>query len=165
MSDVGDIRFRRPGEADHPVVIAVVDDWWGGLKMRAILPRLWFQHFTGRSWIAEDETGRLMGFLVGFISPDRPDVAYVHMIGTNPNRRRRGLGRELYDRFADDARIAGATRVVAVTWPGNQVSVGFHRALGFTPDDGSGTQNLYGTPAYAAYDGEGEDRIVFTKSL
>ena len=37
--------------------------------------------------------------------------------------------------------------------------------MGFAPDDGPGTQRLYGTPAYADYDGEGEDRVVFTKAL
>ena len=162
---VDDLRFRRPVEADHAVVVAQVDDWWGGRRMRAMLPRLWFRHFTALSWIAETEEGRLMGFLVGFISPDHPEEAYVHMIATNPNRRRRGLGRALYTRFFEDARAGGAERVIVITWPGNQVSVGFHRAMEFTPDDGPGTQRLYGTPAYADYDGEGEDRIVFTKAL
>jgi hypothetical protein len=37
--------------------------------------------------------------------------------------------------------------------------------MGFAPDEGSGTQRLYGTPAYADYDGEGEDRVVFTRAL
>jgi ribosomal protein S18 acetylase RimI-like enzyme len=160
-----DIRFRRPVEADHAAVVAVVDEWWGGRKVHALLPRLWFRHFTASSWIAETPDGRLQGFLVGFVSPDHPDEAYVHMIGTNPNRRRRGLGRALYDRFFDDARAAGARHVMAVTWPGNQISVGFHRAIGFTPDSGPGTQNLYGTSAYADYDAEGDDRVVFTKAL
>lgn len=160
-----DLVFRRPVEADHPRVVAVIDDWWGGRKMRAMLPRLWFQHFAARSWIAETGDGQLMGFLVGFLSPDRPEVAYVHFVGTNPNRRKRGLGRALYERFFADVQAAGATRVTAVTWPGNQVSVRFHRAMGFAPDDGPGTQNLYGTAAYADYDGEGEDRVVFTRGL
>jgi predicted GNAT superfamily acetyltransferase len=87
------------------------------------------------------------------------------MVGTNPNRRRRGLGRALYERFFEDARARGASHVTAVTWPGNQISVGFHRAMGFAPDDGPGTQNLYGTSSYADYDAEGEDRVVFTKAL
>lgn len=160
-----DLRFRRPIEADHAVVVAQVNDWWGGRRMRAMLPRLWFRHFAATSWIAETQEGRLMGFLIGFISPDHPDEAYVHMLGTSPNLRHRGVGRALYERFFDDARARGAHRVVSVTWPGNQVSVGFHRAMGFVPDDGSGTQPLYGTSAYADYDGEGEDRVVFTKSL
>jgi hypothetical protein len=55
--------------------------------------------------------------------------------------------------------------VSAITWPGNRVSVGFHRAMGFAPDDGPGTQRLYGTPAYPDYDGEGDDRVVFSRAL
>ncbi len=160
-----DLRFRRPTEADHPVVVAVVDEWWGGRRVRALLPRLWFQHFAGSSWIVESEDGRLQGFLVGFVSPDHPTEAYVHMVGTNPNRRKRGLGRALYERFFDDARAKGAGRVKAVTWPGNQISVRFHTAMGFRPDDGPGTQRLYGSIAYPDYDGEGEDRVHFIRDL
>ena len=160
-----DLRFRRPVEADHPVLVGQVDDWWGGRKMHELLPRLWFQHFTGTSWVAEDADGRLVGFLVGFVSPDRPDEAYIHMVGTSPNHRRTGLGRSLYERFFDDMRGLGVRRVGAVTWPGNQVSVRFHRAMGFHPADGPGTQNLYGTPAYPDYDADGDDRVAFSREL
>ena len=30
-----------------PTIVELVDEWWGGRRMRALLPRLWFQHFTG----------------------------------------------------------------------------------------------------------------------
>jgi ribosomal protein S18 acetylase RimI-like enzyme len=163
MSD--EFRFRRPTEADHATIVGQVDDWWGGRRLHDILPRLWFQHFTGTSWVVEDANGRLVGFLVGFISPDRPDEAYIHMVGTSPNHRRSGLGRTLYERFYEDARGAGARRVSAITWPGNRVSVGFHQAMGFEPAAGAGTQNLYGTPAYPDYDAEGSDRVVFSREL
>jgi GNAT superfamily N-acetyltransferase len=160
-----DLRFRRPTEDDYPAVIGVVDEWWGGRRVRALLPRLWFQHFTGSSWIAESDDGRLEGFLVGFVSPDRPAEAYVHMVGTNPNRRKHGLGRALYERFFEDARARDARIVRAVTWPGNQISVKFHTAMGFRPDDGPGTQRLYGTVAYPDYDGDGEDRVHFIREV
>ena len=163
MSD--DPRFRRPTEADHAVIIRQVDEWWGGRRVHDILPRLWFQHFTGTSWVVEDDGGRLVGFLVGFISPDRPDEAYIHMVGTSPNHRMAGLGRALYERFFEDVRARGARRVGAVTWPGNRISVGFHKAMGFEPATGPGTQNLYGTPAYPDYDAEGDDRVVFSREL
>ena len=160
-----DIRFRRPVEADHPRLIGQVDDWWGGRKLHPILPRLWFQHFNGTSWVVEDADGRLVGFLIGFVSPEHPDEAYIHMVGTSPNHRRSGLGRRLYERFFEDVRARGAQRVTAITWPGNRISVGFHRAMGFTPFDGPGTQNLYGTPAYPDYDADGDDRVVFSREL
>ena len=163
MSD--ELRFRRPTETDHARIVGQVDDWWGGRRLHDILPRLWFQHFTGTSWVVEDGDGRLAGFLVGFVSPDHPADAYIHMVGTSPNHRRSGLGRALYERFYEDAQAGGARRVTAITWPGNRVSVGFHRAMGFEPAAGSGTQNLYGTPAYPDYDSEGGDRVVFSREL
>ena len=160
------VKFRRPTEDDHARIVGLVDEWWGGgRRLRALLPRLWFEHFGGTSWIAESDDGTVLGFLVGFLSPDRPDEAYAHMIATNPNRRRLGLGRALYERFFEDARAAGRRRVRAVTWPGNRVSVEFHRALGFRADDGPGTIGIYGTSAYPDYDAEGEDRAVLVRDL
>lgn len=158
-------RFRRPTEADYPAIVRVVDDWWGGRKIDHLLPRLWLQHFTGTSWLAETEDGRLAGFLVGFLSPDQADVAYCHMLATNPNARRRGLGRALYERFFEDARAGGRTQVFAVTWPGNRGSIAFHRSLGFQVTAGPGSQNLYGAPAQPEYDFEREDRTILVRAI
>jgi GNAT superfamily N-acetyltransferase len=162
---VEDIVFRRPVEADYPGLVRVMNDWWGDRKMDFLLPRLWLQHFTGTSWLAETADGGLAGFLVGFHSPDHPEVAYCRLIGTNPNLRRRGLGRRLYEHLFDDARRAGRHEIRAITWPGNRSSIAFHRALGFDLVDGPGAQNLYGVPAFAGYDFEREDRAILVRSL
>jgi ribosomal protein S18 acetylase RimI-like enzyme len=159
------LTFRHPTEADHARIVGLVDEWWGGRRMRALLPRLWFQHFAGTSWIAEAADGRLEGFVVAFISQDDPTTGYVHMIAADPNHRRGGIGRALYERVFDDLAARGVRRVTAITWPGNRQSVAFHQAIGFRVDDGPGTQNLYGTPAYADYDGDGDDRVVFIRDL
>ena len=121
-ADLGDLTFRRPTEADHPRVVDVIDHWWGERRMRHMLPRLWLEHFSGTSWIVEREDGRLAGFVVAFVSQDHPDTGYVHMIAAEPNRRRRGLGRALYERAFADLAARGARRVEAVTWPGNRTS-------------------------------------------
>ena len=165
MSDQGALTLRHPTEDDHVRIVGLVDEWWQGRRMRALLPRLWFQHFTGTSWVAEDADGRLLGFVVAFVSQDDPTTGYVHMIAADPNRRRSGVGRALYEQVFEDLGSRGVRRVKAITWPGNRQSVAFHRAIGFRVDDGPGTQNLYGTPAYADYDGEGDDRVVFTRDL
>lgn len=154
------LTFRRPSEADHPTIVRLIDAWWDGRRLHDLLPRLWLQHFSGTSWVAQDDSGRIRGFLVGFVSPDRPDTAYVHMVAADPNLRRRGVGRALYRRFIDDVAGRGARRVMAITWPGNRTSVAFHRALGFAVEDGAGTLRLYGTPAFPDYDFPGEDRAV-----
>jgi ribosomal protein S18 acetylase RimI-like enzyme len=165
MTDPTRLTFRHPTEDDHVRIVGLVDEWWGGRRMRALLPRLWFQHFTGTSWIAEADDGRLSGFVIAFVSQDDPTTGYVHMVGADPNRRRAGVGRALYEQVFEDLGARGVRRVKAVTWPGNRQSVAFHRAMGFRVDDGEGTQNLYGTPAYPDYDGEGDDRVLFIRDL
>jgi ribosomal protein S18 acetylase RimI-like enzyme len=162
---VDGLTFRRPTAADHARIVANVDEWWGGRPLRSLLPRLWLEHFTGTSWIAERADGRLAGFLVGFISPDDPTTAYAHMIGSDPNLRRAGIGQALYARFFADARAAGAERVTAVTWPGNRISIAFHRSVGFDVDDGPDTTPVYGTPSHLDHDGPGDDRVVFIRRL
>jgi GNAT superfamily N-acetyltransferase len=163
-SDTG-LRLRRPVEADHRRIVGHVDDWWGGRRLHPLFLRMWFQHFSNTSWVVEDDAGAPIGFLVGFISPDHPDRAYIHLVATNPNHRRLGLGRMLYERFFDDVAQRGVKRVNAVTWPGNRLSVAFHVAMGFSIDEGPGTQRLYGTPAYADYESDGDDRVVFSRDL
>ena len=159
------VTFRRPTEADYAAISRVIDDWWGGRQLDHLLPRLWLQHFTGTSWLAEDPDGRLVGFLIGFLSPDKPEVAYCHLVAANPNLRRRGLGRALYERFFDDARANGRTVISAITWPANHASIGFHRAVGFEIQTGPGSQKLYGTPAEAGYDFDREDRAILVRRL
>jgi len=160
-----EISLRRPVEDDHRRLVGQIDDWWGGQKVQPRFPRLWFRHFSGTSWIAEDADGRLVGFLVGFISPDHSDEAVVQLAATSPNHRRKGLGRLLYERFLEDVEGRGVHRVTVITWPGNPVAVAFHRAMGFVASDAAGSQNLYGTPAFADYDAEGADRVVFSREL
>jgi GNAT superfamily N-acetyltransferase len=155
-----DLTFRRPTEDDHPRVLAAVERWWGGLGgaegaryRAALLPRLYFQHFTTTSTVVE-HPGRLAGFLIGFLSPAEPGTAYVHFVGVDPAARNAGLGRALYRRFLDDAARAGAGTVRAVTSPVNVQSVAFHAALGFTVG-----------PVRPDYDGPGNDRVCFTRTL
>ena len=119
----------RPAEpADYARVIPVVDEWWGGRPMAAMLPKLFFVHFRDTSFVADDD-GALAGFLCGFRSQTFDDEAYIHFVGVDPAHRGGGLGRALYERFF--AAVAPRSVVRAVTSPANERSLAFHRALGF----------------------------------
>jgi predicted GNAT superfamily acetyltransferase len=145
------VEIRHAEPADYGRVIAVVDEWWGGREMAAMLPKLFFVHFRETSFVAEQD-GELAGFLCGFRSQTHDDEAYVHFVGIAPSQRGSGLGRELYERFF--AAVAPRTVVRAVTSPVNERSVAFHRALGFeverVDDD---------------YDGQGQARVLLVRRL
>ena len=139
------IRHAEPG--DYPRVVAVIDEWWGGRPMAAMLPKLFFVHFRDTSFVAEED-GELAGFLCGFRSQTFDDEAYVHFVGVSPARRGSGLGRELYERFFEA--VAPRSVVRAVTSPLNERSIAFHRAIGFEVEQ-----------VVEDYDGHGSARALF----
>ncbi|HUQ78221.1 MAG TPA: GNAT family N-acetyltransferase [Patescibacteria group bacterium] len=157
--------YRHPTEADQPRIVGVVDEWFGGRRVRHLVVRAWFRHVASTSWIADDEDGNPIGFLIGYRSQDHPDEAVLHLVGVHPSHRRRGVGRALIESFLADAATRGARAVRALAWPGDPIPISFFRALGFRPEDGPGSQNLYGTPAFPDYEADGEDRIVFVREL
>jgi len=148
------VEIRHAEPADYGRVIGRINAWWGGRDMAPMLPRLFFVHFEGTSYVVDDGDGQLAAFLIGFLSQTDPDEAYIHFVGVSPEHRGGGLGRQLYERFFEDARAAGRTRVTCVTSPVNEGSVAFHEALGFTSES-----------VAHDYDGPGEDRVLFVKTL
>ena len=172
MDPPPDIRMRRPTEADYRGIAAVVDDWWDGNGIQGLLPRLWFRHFAGTSWIAEiadprhqDGAPRVAGFLIGYLSPADPAIGVIQAVGVHPRWRRIGVGKALVEAFAADASTAGATVLETLIWPGNRRSLPFLAALGFGPDPDPDARPIYGIPAIEGYDFGTEDRARFTRAL
>ena len=144
--------IRNAEPADYLRVTVVVDEWWGGHQMAAMLPKLFFVHFRDTSFVADGDDGALAVFLCGFRSQTFADEAYVHFVGVNPGARGGGLGRELYERFF--AAVAPRTIVRAVTSPVNERSVAFHQAIGFEVER-----------IDEHYDGKDEPRVLMVKRL
>jgi ribosomal protein S18 acetylase RimI-like enzyme len=110
-------------------------------------------HFHVTSTIAEAD-GALAGFLIGFLSPSRPDAAYIHFVGVDPARRGNGLARTLYERFFALAEADGRSVVNAITAAHNARSIAFHTAMGFTVTD-----------PIPDYDGDCAPKVVFERRL
>lgn len=98
-----DLVPRRPAGSDHRRVLAATATWWGDVGGRsgpaqraALLPRLFFDHFADTSVVVETRDGDLLGFLIGFVSPSVPGLAYVHFTGVAPSARRYGLAATMY---------------------------------------------------------------------
>jgi ribosomal protein S18 acetylase RimI-like enzyme len=121
VNDQYAIRRARPD--DYDAIIRVVDAWWGR-EISDALDRLFLDHFFA--------TSSIVAFLVAFLSPSRPDEAYIHFLGVDPDHRRAGLARALYEEFFELAALAGRTRVSAITSPVNTGSIAFHERMGFS---------------------------------
>jgi len=145
------IRHAKP--SDYGRVIGRVNVWWGGREMAPSLPNLFFLHFEGTTFVAEDGD-ELLGFVCGFLSQTSDDEAFIHFVGVSPEHRGEGLGRSLYERFCEEVQAAGRTVVRCVASPRNEDAVAFHRALGFEVER-----------TVPDYEGPGEDRVVLVKRL
>jgi GNAT superfamily N-acetyltransferase len=121
------VRVARPDDYDR--IVTVVDEWWGR-DVRPSLPRLFLDHFCSTSRVVEDEHG-LVAFLIAFVSPSQPRVAYIHFVGVRPDHRGDGLAGRLYEDFARFAQGQGCAELRAITAPGNIGSIRFHERLGF----------------------------------
>jgi len=136
---------------DFDQIVSVMDDWWGGPAGVRPLPIFYYE--WGEFALIVEDAGSLAGFLLGFVTQKSPRTAYVHVIGIAPPYRRRGVGRMLYDEFARRGEAQGASVMKAITTPGNEGNIEFHRAMGFSVVEDTD------------YAGPGRARFVFTRPL
>ena len=134
--------------------------------MSPMLPKLWFKDFASTSFVIRGDDAQPIAFLVGYVSQTDKTKSYVHFIGVDPEYRKDGLGRSLYEAFAAKSLGLGANRIEAVTSPMNTTSLNFHESLGFMAEENNGdlvlpTQAL----GHKDFDGKGEDRVLLVKPL
>jgi len=155
-------RLRAISSSDYDPITACVDAWWGGRPVRALLPRLFFEHFQPTSFVLASQDV-IEAFLIGFISQTDPRIAYVHFVGVDPALRGRGIGRMLYEHFFDIVRARGCTQVCSIISPANKGSIDFHRKMGFAIAPGTGEMD--GVPVHLDYAGPGQHRVRFSREL
>lgn len=126
----------------------------------AVFHPLFVEEFGDTAFVIRDQ-GQVVAHLFGLIAATSP-TGYIHLVAVRDGYRGRGLARTLYDHFASVARARGATRLKAITNPGNAGSLAFHRRLGFTFE---GEPNEHGVPVVRDYAGPGVDRVVMVRDL
>ncbi|MFG6149234.1 GNAT family N-acetyltransferase [Halobacillus sp. B23F22_1] len=156
------MQIRNVTADDYGVISPLINDWWGGRTMAAMLPKLFFIHFRETSFVAE-ENGKIIGFLIAFYSQTYNDEAYVHFVGVDPAYRRKDIARKLYGEFFNVVKQSGRSIVRAVTSPINKTSIDFHTKIGFNFDHGDKVIN--GVPVVTNYDGKGQERVLFIKHV
>jgi len=145
------MQTRKMTKADFDQIVEVIDRWWGG-PISTFAHPIFFYELGDNALIVEEE-GKLVGFLLGFLVFNTPKTGYVHLVGIHPDFRRKGVGRLLYETFTERCRGLGCGQMKAITTPGNEGSISFHNALGWTSTE------------IEDYAGRDRRRIVFTQDL
>ena len=145
------MQTRKITKGDFDQIVEVIDRWWGGPMANFAHPMFFYE--LGDNALIVEEDNRLVGFLLGFIVFKPPKTGYVHLVGIHPDFRRKGVGRILYETFTERCRGLGCERMKAITTSGNEGSLRFHQALGWTASE------------VEDYAGPDRKRVVFTKEL
>ena len=156
------MQTRPLTKADYDQIVRVIDRWWEG-PSTALAHPIFFYELGSLARVVDWDDGTMVGFMLGFVA-ERPAegggandggsrIGYMHLIGIHPEYRRRGVARALYSAFEDACRAANCSAIKAITTHGNDGSVRFHLALGYTAAN------------VEDYAGPGRARIVFEKAL
>jgi ribosomal protein S18 acetylase RimI-like enzyme len=145
------VRFPTERYADVLAeLLAAHEEFWDGRDLRSLHAAMWFRQFGAHALLALDGS-TIAGYLCGTVTVD--GLGYVHLVAVRRGYRGQGIARDLWATFETAARQAGATRLEAVTSPGNAGSIAFHTRLGMTAQE---------IPGYA-----GDDRttVLFRRDL
>lgn len=156
------MEIRSVKGSDYYEISPLINEWWGGRNMSDMLPKLFFDHFTQTSFIAEKD-GKLVGFLIGFLSQTYSNEAYIHFVGVHPEYRKHNIGKYLYNEFFNVVKQNNRSIVRCVTSPVNKVSIAYHTKMGFEIEDGD--RSVDDLSINTDYDGPNQDRVLFVKKI
>lgn len=98
------IRIDRPGVADGAALWRIAGDS-GTLDLNSSYSYLlWCRDFADTSVVARDESGEPVGFVTGYVRPERPDTLLVWQVAVDEAHRGLGLAAALLDGLT--ARVA-----------------------------------------------------------
>ncbi len=117
---------------------------------------LWGDHFGRTSRVAHDEAG-LIGFVMGFRPPEKPDTLFVWQVGVSPRARKTGLASRLIEEIWSVNE--GLHYLEATVTPDNIASERLFRSFAERHEAAVETTVHYGEELFPVGDHEAENRF------
>jgi L-2,4-diaminobutyric acid acetyltransferase len=118
-----DLQIDRPGVADGAALWRIARDSRTLDLNSSYSYLLWCRDFAGTSAVARDEHGEPVGFVTGYVRPDRPGTLLVWQVAVDAAHRGRGIAAALLDGLvARTAAERGIDTVETTITPGNTAS-------------------------------------------
>ncbi|MDO0915922.1 diaminobutyrate acetyltransferase [Streptomyces sp. DT2A-34] len=118
-----DLQIDRPAVADGAALWRIARDSKALDLNSSYSYLLWCRDFAGTSAVARDERGEPVGFVTGYVRPERPRTLLVWQVAVDDAHRGRGIAAALLDGLV--ARVGveyGVTSVETTITPGNTAS-------------------------------------------
>jgi len=120
--------------------------------------------FSETSLILEQEKdGKIYGFLLGIISQDDPQEAYIHLFCLKDELRGRGFARAIIDKYKEIVKSKGCKKISLITKPINKKAIKFYKKMGFqlVSENDKKKVIIDGVSAVRDYNGVGEHMVIF----
>ncbi|CAL9558558.1 L-2,4-diaminobutyric acid acetyltransferase [Streptomyces sp. enrichment culture] len=121
---------------------------------------LWCRDFAATSAVARDERGEAVGFVTGYVRPDRPDTLLVWQVAVDEAHRGRGIAAALLDGLAARAvERRGLSAVETTITPGNTASERLFTSFAERHGARLEREELFGTALFP--DGPHEPEVLY----
>lgn len=158
------VRIRNVEEKDFLEIMRVAEDCAPVPIERDSIYHCFTRYFANTCFVAESH-GRLVGFLLGWVSQVDDAVGYVHNVCVALDMRKKQIATDLYDTFSEAVKRKGCKKVFLIINPKNKISLSFHQALGFTiSEEGEGI-DVEGVRAIKDYNGPDKHMVVMYKDM
>jgi ribosomal protein S18 acetylase RimI-like enzyme len=159
------LKIRNTLEEDFVEIAELAENCSPMETERNSIYHIFTKFFKSTSLVAELPSGGIGGFILGFISQENPEEAYIHLLCVDPKMRGKHVGRKLVEKFIDEVTLRECKKICLITKPINWNSISFYKKLGFLEDKSQETINILGVNAVKNYNGMGQHMVVFYKSI
>ncbi|NGN66593.1 diaminobutyrate acetyltransferase [Streptomyces sp. A7024] len=123
---------------------------------------LWCRDFAATSIVARGAGGEPVGFVTGYIRPDRPDTLMIWQVAVDASQRGRGLAGKLLDGLDAKVRAAhGVSRLETTITPDNTASDRLFRSFARRHGAGVDREVLFPGEVFPE-GGEHEPELLYT---
>ncbi|MEU6461752.1 diaminobutyrate acetyltransferase [Streptomyces sp. NPDC046976] len=117
-----DLLIDRPATADGAALWRLAKDSKTLDLNSSYSYLLWCRDFAGTSAVARGADGTPVGFITGYVRPDRPDTLLVWQVAVDSAHRGHGIAAALLDGLTARLAESGVTRIETTITPGNTAS-------------------------------------------
>lgn len=120
--------FRKPDKGDGAAMWALVKET-GVLDLNSAYSYLMLGEYFSDTCVIAERKGRVVGFVTGFIPPERPDTIFVWQVGVASSERGKGLGKQVLLELLRSEVCQDVHYIESTITPSNAASTRLFRAM------------------------------------